>query len=153
MININGTLCPVLIPQSEFQSLQQQQQQHNASPWNVWQQPTNRNMPSPYQVFDINSNFSGPLQQSQTHTIQQAMRIKRLKSPKTPFMQNAHASTPKPSNKQKKPPTATTVFPNETKLGKNVNQTQFHSVSVMLKYRCNRHVYFCWREIMRYFSG
>ena len=93
MININGTFCPVLIPnQDSYQSIQQP---NNA--WNVWQKPSSSNMPSPFQVFGPSTNFSNPMMHTPHHTeantIQQAMRIKRLKTP------TISMNKPKPINK------------------------------------------------------
>ena len=129
MININGTLCPVLIPHlNSYQSLQQS----NTS-WNVWQQPSNSNMPSPFQVFDLNTNFTNPLhplQHNDTQTIQQAMRIKRLKTPNTSTNKLKSLND---APKQCKKSAIKNTSRKEINSGNEMDdQTSFHSVSLFI---------------------
>ena len=130
MININGTLCPVLIPNTDsYQSLQQPN-----NTWNVWQKPSSSNMPSPFQVFDPNANFSSSLMrsphQNEAHTIQQAMRIKRLKTPTIQSNIPVNKTMKKLKTPVTKKPPHKTMNP-ETKLK---NKTSFDSVSFIIMY-------------------
>ena len=130
MININGTLCPVLIPNTDsYQSLQQPN-----NTWNVWQKPSSSNMPSPFQVFDPNANFSSLLMrspdQNEAHTIQQAMRIKRLKTPTIQSNIPVNKTMKKLKTPVTKKPSHKTMNP-ETKLK---NKTSFDSVSFIIMY-------------------
>eukprot|EP00111_Clytia_hemisphaerica_P024102 TCONS_00071056-protein len=83
MMNINGTLCPVLVPQSTS-SFQNYQSLPQTPSWNIWGQAASKNPPaSPYNVFDFNNNGNTAPQRPSTDqkSLQNAMRVKRLQSP------------------------------------------------------------------------